>query len=182
MWSEMKPALEERGDVHGLHGGARREALFDLPILSVDDQTTIRNPSLLETVPCTQARIIRARCCGVVGQTRPPIHEGVRRHGDSVSVAETERGCGRNESGSIRIPHEGAIASHRARDLIRALADLQEGALRAVQSSGLLHAPNVPRFFVEDFEHRIADVATTAARPPSEVRALKKGCASCRRA
>ena len=40
----------------------------------------------------------------------------------------------------------------------------------------------LPRVAIEDLEHRLAEVATTAARPPSEVRALKKGRASCRRA
>ena len=39
-----------------------------------------------------------------------------------------------------------------------------------------------PLVVVEDLEHRLAEVATTAARPLSDVRALEKGRASCRRA
>ena len=50
----MKPALEQRGDVHGLDGEARREALVNFPILAGDDHTTIRNHSPLEAIPRSQ--------------------------------------------------------------------------------------------------------------------------------
>ena len=64
-----------------------------------------------------------------------------------------EGGSRSDKAGSVRVPHKGAIALRRARDLIRSLADAYESALRAVQSTGDLgNAPYIPRVVVEDLQ------------------------------
>ena len=116
---DLKPSLEQRGDVHGLDDGARGETLVDLPILVGDDHSTIRNHIPLEAMPRSQARIIRARRGGIAGQTLSPIHKGIRRHGDSVPIMKKKRGSRGDKAGSVRLSYKGATASRRARDLIR---------------------------------------------------------------
>ena len=112
-----------------------------------------------------------------------PTHEGVGRHGKGVSVAEKERGSGRDETGGSRVSHKGATATHRVQNWIRALANANESLLHPVQTTrDLGDALDVPRIVVKNLQHDAAEVATTAARPSSEVRALEKGRACYRRA
>ena len=51
---EMKPALEQRGDVQGLDGRSRGETLVNLPIFVCDNHTITRNHSPLEAIPRSQ--------------------------------------------------------------------------------------------------------------------------------
>ena len=105
------------------------------------------------------------------------------RHGNGISITEKEKEGGRNETGDSWVSHKGAVATHRARNLIRAPADANESPLRPVQTTrDLGNAPDVPRVVVEHFQHDVAEVATITVRPPREVRALEKGRGSCRRA
>ena len=151
---EMKPALEQRGYVHGLDGGSREETLVNLPIFFGDNHATICNHSPLEAISRPQARIVRARGGRIAGQTESPIHERFGRHGDGIRVAEEESGSRDDKAGSIRVSYKGAVASRRTRNLIRALAKAHESALRAVQSTGNLgNTPDAPGVVVEDLQH-----------------------------
>ena len=84
----------------------------------------------------------------------PPIHKRVRRDGNSISVIKKEGGSRGDKAGSVRVPHKGAIASRRARDLIRSLADGYESALRAIQSTDNLgKASDTPHVVVDDLQN-----------------------------